>query len=135
MTDPKPPQGEQPDDAAQGHAQGDGHGDGDSHPAYVTDLASMEHQVGEHVMTALGHDSTVAVLTTVLAGDDGQQRIVSFPMNTHQLSEVRRLLSHAPKRNAKRVRCIGFHCRIQEKDVGTDEADVEREDASDAEHQ
>ena len=92
-------------------------------PKFVTTLASMETQVGTHVIAALQHPETTAVITTVVLGDDGHQRIVSVGLDPETLDAVRDLLGRARKERTDRVPCVGFHCRIQERDMASDEAD------------
>ena len=44
---------------------------------FVTAIKTAEQQVGENIIEALQHEGTVAVLTTVVLGPDGQQQVVS----------------------------------------------------------
>lgn len=84
---------------------------------YTSPLKSAEVQVGEHVITVLQQPETVAVLTTVLAGADGSQRIVSVGLDAERLEDVRELLTEAGVEEARRVPCIGFHCFLKDRDV------------------
>jgi hypothetical protein len=84
---------------------------------YTSPLKSAEVQVGEHVIAVLQQPETVAVLTTVLAGADGSQRIVSVGLDAARLEDVRELLAEAGVDEARRVPCIGFHCFLKDRDV------------------
>ena len=55
---------------------------------FVTQIKSAEHQIGEHILTSLQDDDTVAVLTAVVAGLGGGQRIVSAALNPQMLQQV-----------------------------------------------
>ena len=90
-------------------------------PQFVSVLATMEQQVGSHVITALQHSETVAVLTTVAMGPDGQQRIVSIGLDPAMVEQVRGMVAGAREQTTKDVPCVGFHCRIQREDVARKE--------------
>lgn len=81
---------------------------------HVTELLSTDQQVGRHVIAALQQEDTVAVLTAVVVGEDGTQRIVSAPLHQQALHEVRMLLNGASDQETQRVPCVGFHCYLPE---------------------
>ncbi len=82
-------------------------------PHFVTTLKSAEQQIGENIITALQHDDTVAVLTTVIMGPDGNQRIVSAALNPRLMSQVQQMLAEAQREREDEEMCIGFHCLIK----------------------
>ena len=89
--------------------------DSEELPRFVTMLAPIEHQVGMHVIEALRRKEVAGVVSTVIEGPDGLQRIVSVGLNAEQLGEVDRVIMAAVhKKNAPRVPCIGFHCHLRE---------------------
>ena len=90
-------------------------------PQFVSVLASMEQQVGSHVIAALQHPETVAVLTTVAMGQDGHQRMVSVGLDPEMVEQVRDLVAEAAQAKTNDVPCVGFHCRINEDDVARKE--------------
>ena len=94
-------------------------GAGDSSPGlkhFVSELKSIEDQVGQHVIAALKHEGTVAVLTAVLpgAGSSGE-RIASVPLDQELWIQVQELLTTAGEEQARDVQCIGFHCVLQDR--------------------
>jgi hypothetical protein len=82
-------------------------------PQFITTLAPITLQVGTHVIAALQHPSTVAVLTTVAAAPDGSQQIISLSLDAERLEQIQRLLASADREHAGRVQCFGFHCRFE----------------------
>tara|TARA_R110002167_G_scaffold169037_2_gene366831 strand:+ start:121 stop:522 length:402 start_codon:yes stop_codon:yes gene_type:complete len=82
---------------------------------FVTTIKNAEQQVGEHIITALQHDDTVAVITTVVIGDDGQQRVVSASLNPARLQQVQELLLAATQEREEEEPCVGFHCLVKPK--------------------
>lgn len=82
---------------------------------FVTSIKNAEQQVGEHVIRALQHGDTVAVLTTVVVGPGGQQHIVSAALNPEQSTQVNSLLEGAVQEREDEEMCIGFHCLIKPK--------------------
>jgi len=85
-------------------------------PQFITPLASLEQQVGGHVITALQHPGTIAVLSTVVAGMDGSQQIVSIGLDPGRFSEVQDLLAASMEDQKRRVKCMGFHCQFVDED-------------------
>ena len=85
----------------------------------ITQIKSAEHQIGEHIITALQDDNTVAVLTAVVAANDGSQQIVSAALDPGLLHEVQKLLQRAEAERKDEVPCLGFHCLLKPKDEAT----------------
>ena len=83
---------------------------------FVTTIKTAEAQVGEHIIRALQNDDTVAVITTVVAGPDGQQRVVSAALDPDLMNQVQVLLVRAEKERQDEEPCFGFHCLIKPKD-------------------
>ena len=82
---------------------------------FVTTIKSAEQQVGENIIQALQHDGTVAVLTTVVVGPDGQQRVVSAALDPKLMSQVQALIMKAQEEREEEEPCVGFHCLIKPK--------------------
>lgn len=82
---------------------------------FVTAIKNAEQQVGEHVIAALQYDDTVAVLTTVVIGPDGQQRVVSAALNQQRMAEVNKILQEAQEEREDEEPCVGFHCLVKPK--------------------
>ena len=82
---------------------------------FVTTIKTAEQQVGENIIQALQHDGTVAVLTSVVVGPDGQQRVVSAALDPEMLSQVQSLLTKAQEKREEEEPCVGFHCLITPK--------------------
>jgi hypothetical protein len=87
---------------------------------FVTTIKTPEAQVGENIINALRHDGTVAVLTTVVVGPDGQQRVVSAALDPKMMSEVQRLLMQAAEDREPEQPCVGFHCLVKPKGEQTE---------------
>ena len=84
-------------------------------PHLVTNLQPIANQIGEHVLTALEHEETVAVLTTVTGSKNGQQ-VVSIPLTGEHLQQVHGLIEEIHESDEpERVPCVGFHCFIEDK--------------------
>ena len=90
---------------------------------FVTQIKSAEHQVGEHILVALQDPGTVAVLTAVLVGPDGTQRIVSAALNPDLLQQVQEIMQVAQETRDEEVPCVGFHCLLRQRSAPEDEAD------------
>ena len=82
---------------------------------FVTRIKSAEHQVGEHIITALQDPDTVAVLTAVVVGTDGTQAVVSAALDPGMLQQVQKLLHTAEEERDEEVPCVGFHCLLKKK--------------------
>ena len=82
---------------------------------FVTTIKNAEQQVGEHILKALQHGDTVAVLTTVVLGPDGTQRIVSAALDPTRMSQVNEILQSAQRERQEQEPCFGFHCLVKPK--------------------
>ncbi len=82
---------------------------------FVTTIKNAEQQVGEHIIKALQHGDTVAVLTTVIVGPDGTQRIVSAALDPRRLTQVNEILRSAQQEREEQEPCFGFHCLVKPK--------------------
>ena len=84
-------------------------------PTLVTPLHPIAQQVGEHLLTALGQDETVAVLTTITGSSAGQQ-VISIPLTSDHLERVHDLIEDIHiSDEPQRIPCVGFHCVIEDK--------------------
>ena len=95
---------------------------------FVTTIKNAHEQVGEHVIRALQHPNTVAVITTVVMGPDGQQRVVSASLNAQRMQQVQELLSAAEQECEQEEPCVGFHCLVKPQSE-SNEADQESNEA------
>ena len=59
--------------------------------SFVTDLKPIEHQVGEHILTALTQPNTAGILTSIVPGL-GKDRVASIPITRQQLLMIQSLL-------------------------------------------
>lgn len=82
---------------------------------FVTTIRNAPQQIGEHIIQALQHADTVAVLTTVVIGPDGQQRVISAALNPKRLQQVQEILQAAEQERIEEEPCLGFHCLIKPK--------------------
>ncbi len=82
---------------------------------FVTTIRNPEAQVGQHIIQALQHDDTVAVLTTVALGADGQQRVISVALDPDRMAQVQEILTSAEGEREDEEPCVGFHCLIKPK--------------------
>jgi hypothetical protein len=82
---------------------------------FVTTIKNAEQQVGEHIIRALQHNDTVAVITTVVVGQDGQQHVVSAALNPERMEQVQELLRAAADEREDEEPCVGFHCLVKPK--------------------
>ena len=94
--------------------------DSDQIAQFVTTIKNAEQQVGEHIIRALQHQDTVAVITTVVTGPDGQQRVVSAALNPTRMQQVQEILAAATEEREEEEPCVGFHCLVKSK---TDESE------------
>lgn len=81
---------------------------------FVSTIKTAEQQVGENIIQALQHDGTVAVLTTVVMGPDGQ-RIVTAALKPEMMQQVQELLMEASEERIDEEPCVGFHCLVKPK--------------------
>ena len=84
---------------------------------FITTIKNAEQQVGEHIIQALQHDDTVAVITTVAMGGDGQQRVISAALNPERMQQVQELLQAADDEREEEEPCVGFHCLVKPKEA------------------
>ncbi len=82
---------------------------------FVTTIKNAEQQIGEHIIQALQHADTVAVLTTVALGADGQQRVISAALNPQRMQQVQEILRAAEQEREEEEPCLGFHCLVKPK--------------------
>ncbi len=82
---------------------------------FVSTIKNAEQQVGEHIIKALQHADTVAVLTSVVIGPDGQQHIVSAALDPARTRQINALLNSAVEEREDEEMCVGFHCLIKPK--------------------
>jgi hypothetical protein len=82
---------------------------------FVSKIKNLEHQVGEHVVQALQHPDTVAVLTTIVIGPSGDQHIVSAALNPSKMAQINALLQEAVEERVEDEICLGFHCLLKPK--------------------
>ena len=84
---------------------------------FITTIKNAEEQVGEHIIRALQHADTVAVLTTVAIGPDGQQRVISAALNPERMQQVQEILKSAEEERVDEEPCVGFHCLVKRKEA------------------
>lgn len=84
---------------------------------FVTTIKNAEQQIGEHILKALQYGNTVAVLTTVMLGPDGTQRIVSAALDSTRMAQVNEILQAAQRDRQAQEPCFGFHCLVKPKRV------------------
>ncbi len=82
---------------------------------FVTTIKNPSEQVGEHIIKALQHDDTVAVLTTVAMGPDGTQRVISAALDPDRMKQVQEILLAAEEEREPEEPCVGFHCFVKPK--------------------
>jgi hypothetical protein len=82
---------------------------------FVTTIRNAEEQVGQHIIAALQHDDTVAVITTVAVGPDGNQRVISAALNPDRMKQVQEILTQAEEEREDEEPCVGFHCLVKPK--------------------
>jgi hypothetical protein len=80
---------------------------------FVTAIKNAEQQVGEHIIRALQHEDTVAVITTVAMGPDGQQRVISAALSPERMQQVQEILQAAEDEREDEEPCVGFHCLVK----------------------
>ena len=86
----------------------------DGIPTLVTRLHPIAIQVGEHVLSAMEQEDTVAVITTITGSKSGPQ-VVSIPLNPEHLQQVQGLIQEIHESDEpESVPCVGFHCYIDE---------------------
>lgn len=80
---------------------------------FVTAIKNAEQQVGEHIIRALQHEDTVAVITTVAMGSDGVQRVISAALSPERMQQVQEILQAAESEREIEEPCVGFHCLVK----------------------
>ena len=85
---------------------------------FVTQIKSYEHQIGDHIITALQDPNTVAVITAIVAGPTGQA-LVSAALDPDMLEQVQKIVHNAEVKRDEEVPCVGFHCLLKKKDEAT----------------
>tara|TARA_B100000959_G_C14928631_1_gene602597 strand:+ start:239 stop:574 length:336 start_codon:yes stop_codon:yes gene_type:complete len=89
-------------------------------PHFVTPLLPIASQVGEHVISAMEHEGTVAVLTTITGSNQGRQ-VVSIPLTAEHVQQVHSLIEEIHEADEpERVPCVGFHCILDQEDSEID---------------
>jgi len=83
---------------------------------FVTTIKTPEAQIGENIISALQHDGTVAVLTTVVRGPNGEQQVISAALDPNTMEQVQKLLMNAQETRVSEEPCVGFHCLTRPKD-------------------
>ena len=84
---------------------------------FITTIKNAEEQVGEHVIRALQHPDTVAVITTLAIGPDGKQRVISAALSAQRMQQVQEILNSAQQERLEEEPCVGFHCLVEAKPV------------------
>jgi hypothetical protein len=89
-------------------------------PHLITPLLPIARQVGEHVLSALEHEETVAVLTTVTGSNHGQQ-VVSIPLTAKHVQQVHGFIEEIHESNEPQdIPCVGFHCFLDQEESTED---------------
>ena len=89
---------------------------------FVTTIRNAQEQVGDHIIRALQHSDTVAVITTLTVGPDGKQRVISAALNAQRMQQVQELLNSAQQERIEEQPCVGFHCLVNPKTAVPDNA-------------
>jgi len=85
-------------------------------PHLVSPIHTIANQVGEHVLSAMKHEETVAVLTTITGSTHGQQ-VISIPLTAEHVQRVHGFIEEIHQSNEpERVPCVGFHCFLDEEE-------------------
>ena len=89
-------------------------------PTLITPIQSLAGQVGVHVMAALDHGETVAVLTTITGSRSGQQ-VISIPLTAEHVQQVHSIIEEIHEsEEPERVPCVGFHCLLDRNEESQD---------------
>lgn len=92
---------------------------------FITTIRNAEEQVGEHIIRALQHSDTVAVITTLAMGPDGKQRVISAALNAQRMQQVQEILNSAQQERVEEEPCVGFHCLVEAKVTEENKPDSE----------
>lgn len=85
-------------------------------PTLISPLHPISLQIGEHVLAAMEHEETVAVLTTITGSRSGPQ-VVSIPLGPDHLLKVHEFLKEIHQsEDPQNIPCVGFHCYIDQKE-------------------
>ncbi len=82
---------------------------------YITTIKNAPQQIGEHIVRALQHPNTVAVLTTVVIGPGGDRHVISAALNPTQMVQIDAILQQAELECEPETPCVGFHCLVRPK--------------------
>ena len=82
---------------------------------FVTSIKGIEQQVGEHIIGALKYPNTMAVLTTVVIGPNGDQHLISAALSPERTEQINALLAEADEIYDEEETCMGFHCVVKPK--------------------
>ena len=85
---------------------------------FITTIKNAQEQVGEHIIRALQHPDTVAVITTLAIGPDGKQRVISAALSAQRMQQVQEILNSAQQERLEEEPCVGFHCLVEAKPTG-----------------
>jgi len=89
-------------------------------PHFVSPIHTVANQVGEHVLSAMEHEDTVAVLTTITGSALGKQ-VVSIPLTANHVQQVRGIIEEIHSSNEpEHVPCVGFHCCLDQEEAKED---------------
>ena len=81
----------------------------------VSEMVSIDEQIGRNVMAALRDPDAVAVLTTLVPGIGGD-RVVSLGLTDEQMHHVGVLINQIQAEDEAtaqdEARCIGFQCQL-----------------------
>jgi hypothetical protein len=89
-------------------------------PHFITPLHPIAVQVGEHVLSAMEHEETVAVLTTITGSINGKQ-VISIPLTAEHMQQVHILIEEIHSSDEpENVPCVGFHCYVDQDESSED---------------
>lgn len=89
-------------------------------PHFVSPIHTIANQVGEHVLLAMEHEETVAVLTTITGSSHGQQ-VISIPLSAEHVQQVHGFIEDIHSSNEPQdIPCVGFHCFLDQEESEED---------------
>ncbi len=89
-------------------------------PHFVSQIHTIANQVGEHVLSAMEHEETVAVLTTITGSSHGQQ-VISIPLTAEHVQQVHGFIEEIHTSNEPQdIPCVGFHCFLDQEESEED---------------
>ena len=72
------------------------------------------------MLSAMEHEETVAVLTTITGSNQGQQ-VISVPLTAEHMQQVHSLISEIHTSDEpESVACVGFHCLLDQEETEED---------------